>query len=331
MSGRDIVINSLTFKNSERIPMSLPSPYPNDFLHKSYRLKDSKATDWYTIGGGREKRIDEWGNIWRRFKGISKGEVYKGVLETLDKVEEVELPGLDDYRNYKEVEEEFSNNKEKFKIGSLPGFAFNITRKMRRLDQYLMDLVLDKNKVIILNERINDLLEKAIKNYAKTGADAIMFCEDWGTQKGLMINPNLWREIFKGGFMRLCNIAHREGLYVFMHSCGKMTVIIPDLIECGIDVLQFDQPKIHGIKRLAEYSGEVTYWCPADIQNTLQTKDEKVIESDVREMVEKLGGKGGGFIAGYYADNKSIGLESKWQDVACRAFVKYGNYKKGMW
>ncbi len=97
MSSRDIVLNSLTFKNSQRIPMFLPSPYPNDFLHKSYRLKDSKATDWYTIEEGREERIDEWGNIWRRFKGISKGEVYKGVLETLGKVEEVELPGLDDY------------------------------------------------------------------------------------------------------------------------------------------------------------------------------------------------------------------------------------------
>ncbi|NQS89802.1 hypothetical protein HQ584_08450, partial [Patescibacteria group bacterium] len=301
MSSRDIVLDSLTFKNSQRIPMSLPSPYPNDFLHKSYRLKDSKATGWYTIEGGREERIDEWGNTWRRFKGISKGEVCKGVLESLDKVEEAELPALDDYRNYKEVEEEFSNNKKKFKIGSLPGFAFNITRKMRRLDQYLMDLVLDKNKVAILNARVNDLLEKAIKNYAKAGADAIMFCEDWGTQKGLMINPNLWREIFKGGFTRLCNVAHQESLYVFMHSCGKITVIIPDLIECGIDVLQFDQPKIHGIKKLAEYSGKVTYWCPADIQNTLQTKDEKVIESDVREMIEKLGGKGGGFVAGYYA------------------------------
>ena len=330
MSSRDIVLNSLTFKNSPRIPMSLPSPYPNDFLHGSYRLKDSKATGWYTIEGGREERIDEWGNTWRRFKGISKGEVCKGVLESLDKVKEAELPALDDYRNYKEVEEEFSNNKKKFKIGSLPGFAFNITRKMRKLDQYLMDLVLDKNKVAILNARVNDFLEKAIKNYAKAGADAIMFCEDWGTQKGLMINPNLWREIFKGGFRRLCNVAHQESLYVFMHSCGKITVIIPDLIECGIDVLQFDQPKIHGIKKLAEYSGKVTYWCPADIQNTLQTKDEKVIENDVREMVEKLGGKGGGFVAGYYADNEFIGLEPKWQDVACRAFVKYGNYKKNV-
>ena len=163
---------------------------------------------------------------------------------------------------------------------SVTGFVFNITRKMRKLDQYLM------------------------------------------------ISPELWREVFKPGFIRLCNIAHKHGLKVFMHSCGKMTVIIPDLIEAGIDVLQFDQPKIHGIDKLAEYSGKVTYWCPADIQNTLQSRDEEVIESDIKEMLEKLGGKGGGFIARYYGDNEGIGLDAKWQDIACRAFVKYGNYEK---
>ncbi len=328
MSSHDIVIKSLALKNPERIPMSLPLPYPNDFLHESYRLKDSKATGWYTIEGGEEERIDEWGNTWRRFKGISKGEVYKGVLDSLYKVDEVELPNLGDYENYNEAEEKFSNNKEKFRIGLLPGFAFNIARKMRKMDQYLIDLILDKDKVIILNERINDLLEKGLRNYARARADAVMFPEDWGTQEGLLINPNLWREIFKAGFMRLCNAAHQEGVKVFMHSCGKITAIIPDLIECGIDVLQFDQPKIHGIKKLAEYSGKVTYWCPADIQSTLQTRDKKVIESDVREMVEELGGRGGGFFAKYYEDNKSIGLEPKWQDVACRAFIKYGSYKK---
>jgi len=143
-----------------------------------------------------------------------------------------------------------------------------------------------------------------------------------------MISPSLWREIFKPGFIRLCNTAHKHGLKVFMHSCGKITEIIPDLIECGIDCFQFDQPKIHGIDKLAEYSGKVTFWCPADIQDTLQTRNEEIIERDVKELIEKLGRKGGGFIAGYYPDNEGIGLDPKWQDIACKAFVKYGYYRK---
>ncbi len=327
--SREIVIKALNYDWPERIPLSLPSPYPNDFFGGSYQLKNSKATDWYEIDENKEERIDEWGNVWRRIKGMSAGgEIHKGVLNNLNMIEKIELPDLDNYENYKEAEEKFSQNKEKFRIGGLPGFAFNITRKMRRLDQYLTDLMLNKKEILILNERINGLLEKAIKNYAKAGADSVFFCEDWGTQNGLMINPELWRELFKPGFIRLCRVVHSQGMKVFMHSCGKMTVIIPDLIESGIDLLQFDQPKVHGIDKLAEYSGRVTYWCPADIQNTLQSKDKEVIERDVCEMVKKLGGKGGGFIAGYYGDNKGIGLEPKWQDIACKAFAKYGNYQR---
>ena len=328
MTGREIVIKTLNYDWPERIAMELPSPYPNDFYSCSYNLTGSETSKWYKIDKNTEERIDEWGNIWRRLDGRTKGEIHKGILDNLDMIEKIGLPDLDNYQNYKEAEGNFASNKDKFRIGSLPGFAFNITRKMRKLDQYLVDLLLNKDKILILNEKINSLLEKAIENYAKAGADAILFCEDWGTQENLMISPELWREIFKPGFIRLCNVAHKHDLKVFMHSCGKMTVIIPDLIECGIDVLQFDQPKIHGIDKLAEYSGKVTYWCPADIQNTLQSRDEEVIESDIKEMLEKLGGKGGGFIARYYGDNEGIGLDVKWQDIACRAFVKYGNYEK---
>lgn len=326
MTSREIAKKALAFEGPERIPMALPAPYPNDFQSASYKLKDSKATDWYRIDKRRWERIDEWGNKWSRIENISKGEVSKGVLENLDDVGEIELPRLDDYDNYKEVEEIFSKNKDnKYKLGALPGFAFNITRKMRKFDQYLMDILLEKEKIIILNERINELLKKAIENYAKAGADAVLFCEDWGTQDGLLINPELWREVFKEGFINLCSVAHKCRIKVFMHSCGKITDIIPDLIEAGIDVLQFDQPRIHGIDKLAEFSGKVTFWCPVDIQRTLQTRDEKLIRDDVQEMIKKLGGKGGGFIAKYYGDNKSIGLDPRWQDIACQAFVEFGS------
>jgi uroporphyrinogen decarboxylase len=198
---------------------------------------------------------------------------------------------------------------------------------MRRLDQFLMDLLLEQERISVLLKRIEDLLADTIVQYARAGADAVMFPEDWGTQKGLMINPVTWREVFKPGFQRLCAVAHEHGIKVFMHSCGKTTVIIPDLIEAGIDVLQFDQPQLHGLDKLAEFHGEMTFWCPVDIQKTLQTQDAALIEVDAKEMIEKLGGPEGGFIAGYYGGNEAIGLDPKVQDVACQAFTRYGDYQ----
>ena len=81
-----------------------------------------------------------------------------------------------------------------------------------------------------------------------------------------MIRPAVWREMFKPGFVDLCQTAHAHGVHVFMHSCGKITDIIPDLIEAGIDLLQFDQPRLHGIDTLARFRGQITFWCPVDIK-----------------------------------------------------------------
>jgi uroporphyrinogen decarboxylase len=142
-----------------------------------------------------------------------------------------------------------------------------------------------------------------------------------------MIHPNKWREMFKPGYIHLCRVAHQHDLKVFMHSCGKITAIIPDLTDAGIDVLQFDQPRLHGIDTLARFHGQVTFWSPVDIQTTLQKGDEAAIEADARDMVHKMGGPDGGFIGGYYGDNPSIGLDPHWQDVACRAFIKYGDFR----
>ena len=90
--------------------------------------------------------------------------------------------------------------------------------------------------------------------------------------------------------------------------------------------LQPDQPRLMGLERLAhEFGGRVTFWSPVDIQKTLQKKDAAAIEADARFMVERLGMAGrGGFIAGYYGSNEAIGLTPEWQDIACKAFVKFG-------
>jgi uroporphyrinogen-III decarboxylase len=255
--------------------------------------------------------------------------VSKGALQEIDEVYTLPLPDLANPANFEGVREVFNDpTNDRFRVGGLPGFPFNIARKIRRLDQFFVDLLLEPEKIGVLLKRIEDLLAETMVQYAAAGADGVMFPEDWGTQKGLMINPDLWRQVFKPGFQRLCSVAHEHGIKVLMHSCGKTTAIIPDLIEAGIDLLQFDQPQLHGLEQLAQFHGQITFWCPVDIQKTLQTHDADLIEADARAMIELLGGPEGGFIAGYYSGNEAIGLDPKWQDVACRAFSKYGDYRE---
>ena len=331
MTSQDIVVRTLTFAGPERTAMSLPAPYPNDFCGGGVSSDPAHPNGgWTPVAAGREERareerVDEWGCTWARIEGFSKGEVCRGSIEDWDQLDAFQPPDYDLASRYQGAREHFAKNADKFKIGHLPGFPFNVARYMRRLENFLMDVAAEPEKVNRLLGIVEEQMHHAIRRFAEAGADGIMFAEDWGTQDRLLVSPTTWRRMFKPGFERLCRTAHERNVFVLMHSCGYIREAMDDMIEAGIDCFQFDQPTIYGIERLAEeFGGRATFWCPVDIQNTLQKKDAARIETEARQMVKQLGAKGGGFIAGYYYGNEAIGVDPKWQDVACRAFVKYG-------
>jgi hypothetical protein len=325
MEIRKIVLKTLEHQRPERIAMALPPPYPNDFCMAG-PTDDPRhpETEWGRVDGERWERTDEWGNTWARIEGHSAGEVSRGVLENWELLETIELPDYDLPERYDSPKAAFAAEPEKFHVGQIGGFPFNIARKMRRLDNFLVDVLAEPEKIERLLGAVEERLHQAIRRLAEVGADAIMFAEDWGTQDRLLVSPQVWRRMFKPGFERLCRTAHGAGVYVFMHSCGHLHEVLDDMVETGIDVFQFDQPQLYGLDYLAEkLGGRATLWCPVDIQTTLQTRDPGLIERDAREMVEKLACGGGGFIAGYYAGNEAIGLDPAVQDIACRAFVEH--------
>ncbi len=326
MDSREIVRRTVTFEGPERVAMGLPDPYPHDFCWAHPGPDpDHPATGWQEVESGGEERTDEWGNTWARIEGFSKGEVACGAVEEWDRLDQIELPDYSLPERYEQPAERYASCPGKFRIGGLPGFPFNIARKMRRIDNFLMDVMAEPDKAEKLLMMVEEQLHHGIRGLAEAGADCIMFPEDWGTQEQLFVRPEVWRRLFKGGFERLCRTARENGLFVFMHSCGYVYEVMEDLLEAGIDVFQFDQPRLYGIGKLAEeFGGRVAFWCPVDIQKTLQSRDPEAIEADARRMIEQLGSEGGGFIAGYYGGNEAIGLDAEWQDIACRAFVKYG-------
>jgi len=241
-------------------------------------------------------------------------------------IADYELPDYSRFEDYQTVVRARAENKDKWLLGQIPRFTFSMANEILQLENHLAIVMLQRNLVKTLYDKIDSALEQMIRNYAKAGADAVFLLEDWGNQTGLLISPDLWYEEFFPRFVSLCGIAHQCGVKIFMHSCGKIDAIVPAMIKAGIDVLQFDQPELYGIDRLAEYQKQnrITFWCPVDIQTTLQTRDEKAIRAKAKEMLDKLWKPAGGFIAGYYTDNAAIGLELKWQDIACQEFIACG-------
>ena len=321
MNPREIVRRTLAFEYPERVAHSFE---PSDVIFGGSEIPNP-LTEWRKIAEHAWERTDEWGNVWRRVDATSKGQVVRGVLEDLQDVATCPLPDFSDRSLYVHAQEIFASAPELWHIGSIQGFTFKMAQGLRKFDQYLMDLVSEPAKIALLHDRIDEQIGWQIQRLSESGADSVMAWEDWGTQARTFISPRLWRREFKPRYRSLCIRAHDLGCSVILHSCGKLTEIVPDLIECGVDVLQFDQPRIHGIETLAQIQqrSRVTFWCPVDIQTTLQTRDEALIRREADKLLDALWAGRGGFIAGFYPDPTSIGLEPRWQAIANDEFSRH--------
>lgn len=330
MTSRELIRKVITFDAAPRIGYHLPDPWPCDVVGADIDPDPSfEARRW--TEGDTEFWTDEWGCTWQRLGGISKGEVFKGALDDWADLDAYRPPdyGLDS--RYAQARETFASADGLYRIGHIPGCAFNLSRKIRRLDQFLMDCLLEPDRVRALNRLVMDQILAAVRHLAAAGADGVFFLEDWGTQDRLLMAPKTFRDLFLPEFERLCGACAEVGLDVWMHSCGNIWDIIDDLIGAGVKVLQFDQPALYGTDRLNEaFGGRVTFECPVDIQSRvagLQSRDAGAIRDEARRLCQVLGSRGGGFIACRYIDEAAIGLAgTEWQDIACDAFVEFGGW-----
>ena len=324
MTSREIIKSNLEFSDPERIGLAFSGGRRNDFCGAGLGPSNTwQQRRW--VEGNIEYYDDEWGNIWHRIVDMGRGgEIYQPALEDWSMLKDFKLPSFAAPERFERAKAIFVNNHDHYRLASLPGFPFAICRYLRKMEVYFQDLIAEREHIDELHDRVTSLLEEVIKGYAKSGADGVFFCEDWGTQNRLLVSPKMWRDIFKPLFARLCDTTHNAGLHVLMHSCGCNREILDDLAEVGIDAFQFDQPTLYGLEHLADklQNLKVCLFAPVDIQATLPTGNRDLIVTEARMMVKLFGGKHGGFIAKNYGDLKGIGVDPEWDKWAYDTFVE---------
>lgn len=325
MTPREIILGNLNRTGPTRIGMNFGGESRMNDLWCVGPTEPANAPtrDWQRDGAV-ETSVDVWGNVWHRFAGMSQGgEVLTPVIEDWSQLDSLQLPDLAHPANFANVRQSFADAGGACRVGWLGGFPFAIARYMRKMEIYFLDLVAERENVDRLHEKITAILEAMIIQFADCGADAIMFCEDWGIQDRLLIHPNMWREIFKPIYTRLCHAARSRGVHVLMHSCGYNWEILDDLAEAGVSAFQFDQPHLYGLERLAEKLNQlgVCLFSPVDIQHVLPTGDRRLIVEHAEKMIDLFARPNGGLIAKNYPDLHGIGVKDEWDRWAYETFV----------
>jgi len=126
--------------------------------------------------------------------------------------------------------------------------------------------------------------------------EAIALSDDYGTQKSLVISPQAWRRLVKPQLAKILSRARSAGKTTFLHSCGNIRAVIPDLVELGLDILHPIQPEAMDVVELkAEFGDKLTLCGGLGTQDLLARATPHEVRQEVHRLKDRMG-RGGGYI-----------------------------------
>ena len=174
---------------------------------------------------------------------------------------------------------------------------------LRRIDNFLMDLLAEPEQV---EKLLDALMERHLATLEKVCAavgdivDVLRFGDDLGTDSGLFMSPEVYRTLFKPRHAQLCAYVKKHSkMATFLHSCGAIRPIIPDLIEAGYDIINPVQTNARdmdpaGLKR--DFGRDITFWGGGiDTRTVLNNGDPQSVRRQVSDRLEIMS-PGGGFV-----------------------------------
>ena len=324
-TSREIVRRAIEMDGPPRVPYSFIQPLESDFVELAVAAAAAAGMAGLPKG---ELSFDKWG-VGQR--GTGRHWAHSEVHPLAD------LSALDGYQFPEpmppaQVElaralTTAGNEAGKYVVGADPILTIERLRDLMGFDNLMLALYTDRERFERLLDKLIDMAIEAVHVYAEMGGvHGFMTWEDWGLQTTLQIRPEQWREVFRPRYQRLVGEAHKAGMHYLWHCCGYIVDIIPDMIEIGVDVVQIDQPRLMGIKRLAgEFGGKICFWNTVDIQwSPLEEVGLEELRADAKHMIEQFGRFNGGFIARQYPQPRDIGMPLEKHQAIYEAFMESG-------
>lgn len=205
--------------------------------------------------------------------------------------------------------------------------GYDLCQAYIRSDQLLTLLIDDPNWIQDIIETQADMVIEMAKIMMAEGYtfDAAFLYNDMGYRNGPFFSPRIYRKLIKPSDKRMFDFFHAHGMKVLLHSCGDVRMLIPDLIDAGLDCLQPLEVKagMDVVTLKQEYGKDLAFMGGIDVR-TFNDPDPAVLE---REIATKITAAkvGGGYI--YHSDHSVPNNVSFAQYCRVMELVaKYGTY-----
>ncbi len=333
MNRRERVVASIRHTAPDKVPYHIGFTAPahhamakwfgrEDFessLGNCLLILDTKAENpWRRVQG--EVWADQFGVHWDRTIDTDIGTVCNVAL-TAETLRSHPFPDPNDPSRFDGWQEAIDSAGDAFIVANLGFSMFERAWTLAGMETVLMGMVADKAFVNALLDRILDFNLQLIEKACAWPIDGMRFGDDWGHQRGLIMGKALWKEMIGPRVRQMYQLVRSKGKRVFIHSCGKVEELFPDLIESGVDVFNPFQPEVMDVYEMKKRFGDsLSFFGGISTQKTLPFGTVSQVKEEVKRLLEKVG-KNGGYIASPAHD---IPKDAKPENIAAMIEVLQG-------
>jgi len=201
---------------------------------------------------------------------------------------------------------------------------------MRGFEQWMIDVRLHRDVHRAIADHIlhiNSTLAMRLLEQVGEHTDMVSINDDLGTSVAPYMSPADFRELVKPYYTALLAPikARHPHIKVYMHSHGQIMDLVPDLIECGVDVLNPILPldNMDPVQLKREYGDRLCFHGGIDIEHIVPFGTVDEVRDHVKEVIDILA-PGGGYWFKAQAISPVIPPENIIAAYECA--IEYGRY-----
>jgi uroporphyrinogen decarboxylase len=143
--------------------------------------------------------------------------------------------------------------------------------------------------------------------------DITYFGNDFGTQRGLFISPEMFERFIRTPLKRYFDLSHEYGCHVMQHSCGAVRDLLPWFIQDGVNILDPVQVAAVGMDLAGlarDFGQSLTFHGGVNTQATLPFGTTADVRAEVQDYVNLFRERGGYILCGSQDYTEDIPLEN---------------------